>query len=1394
MANHIQLFSKGMNQDTQTTMRDTQEYFDALNVRLSARAGLSKEALEALRGTKEIFHIKEVPQVLLLSFVNQDVLASTSFILTVNGQSTQIVYNIPLEAQDSAVAYYEGIAELINSSGLAILAQASETGVIAYLDNFEGGDIAIDVDPPLILSEYAPKLTDIRILGSEKLRDTIIFLTTDTDNLGTGQIWELEYTPEGQASIRLIRHSMMNLSRDYPIEVKTRYETPALQKAYWTDFYNQVRSINTKSASSFFDTVEMAPIVRASQPKLVSINEAAGTLKEGYYQYCYRLTQQNGTQTMYSPSSGLVSITSKPLTADWEDYYSTNEGTSAKSITFKIDVYSQDFDQIEIVALYYKNATNVPEAKRVDVGELFGQSVYEFTHAGDQTTDLLVPNEELRILTNVMTRAKTIEIKDNKLFRGNLKDSFTTIDFKAEAYRYRTDGTIANGYNQTVDKINPYNSDITRAPISADQHKFRLDGILGGSGENVSFKFVTKELDITTRGAAEMLDAGLATVITSTTLSGPLTLNGEEYSSGGLWNSFKNPYIDYLYKGYQRGEVYRFGIVLFDLFGRPSEVKWVSDIRFPDHYDIPIFAPTHDGITGVKAQSLGIEFEVTLPDSIKDQITGYSIVRMERTKDNSTVLHQGPLSEIAERKDTGNEVYNAEETLYQFDGGSTWWTHFHPNLRSVDFPDLKVEEDFSFNADGMKITPCFSVRAGAVAYIDSDLGLISTFPGSEDKGIQLSYYLDPLYYQDSSETENLVSLSNTITKSQIQPKGWEYISSLLGSGRPYGHGVRIPVSNASLGNDIFLNVQGLGAETLLINLQDNQHNVSITGERVYSSDFFSNLGEGKIHPGRVDFWLAVASNNGILQLPVGQRRKLVVNLTRVLSSQYGGAKRSDRSQNTYISVNHYQPVFSTTPSTTTAEVFGGDVFICVYDQIKTAAANIQPLALDDLAVMAAQLVPLEMRYNLDLRTPSRYATLFALEGASGNPINGVIWGSVISVGTWTKRNDASRFFFSDPLDYQIRTEFDNRVDYSSTKSNGEQTDSWTQFKSEDYYDVDGDHGGVNKLITFNDTMFFFQNQAMGALLINPNVALASDIGSVYIGTGQTIQDAKYISTSTGTKHQWSVEAGLVGVYWYDSLAKNYMALTGQGATVVSDMIGMSSYFQGLDEALSNLDNPLKVGGFHTHYDFRRRDLYLTIIGKDESKTLVFDETRARFVSRDALVVPIYLGNRTSTISPKYDDGLKLHSHYEGRQGMFHDILYDWSVTMLMAPEALSTKVFDNIQFESDAINETGQFVTPLFKSVEYWNSFQHSGIVTLTPDDTLRKVEAEWKMPIYRNVVVETLNTPDLFDELNWDTTRTFKDRIRDKYVFMKLTYKNDGTLLRQLLKYVNMTFRISQR
>tara|TARA_R110002020_G_scaffold233207_2_gene444964 strand:- start:26620 stop:32097 length:5478 start_codon:yes stop_codon:yes gene_type:complete len=618
------------------------------------------------------------------------------------------------------------------------------------------------------IDSIASSPCDLEVIGYTTIRDDIYIFTTsnDTEAGGNGQIWRLQYDHADLSIVNLT--CMMNrddamFTKQHPIQAIGRYENNKTQTVYWTDFHNPPRKLNVADdiVSMVVPTrfLDLAPTTGFQIPILQEIQEG-GTLPAGTYQYCYRYKSSAGAVSEWSPLSNPVSIygdlESDPFCNIQGDLIQTdgtvnpeNEGNGAmtsKSIRLNLSNLDTEYDFIEFAAIYRQiyrySSDNVDFSQAYIFKEQENTtSNIDFTHNGAEQKILTTITQITEGIGQTFEKVKTISSKDNKLFVGNVVNTDFKVDFDARAYRFQQVGPFLTSWLQsetdqmifldgntplapffpsftpwdqvpeTHDAINPYNDenpDTNPDWFTTDQFIFQNDGVtLGGSGPNVSYRFITENMveDTVTPDANQTgVDGRIMGVGGIGYISGEFIMdnncnrftpwptdgsclvtpgavnnnvinlfNGgnQTFPMNGTIDNFKSSYKYSLYQGYARGEVYRFGIVFYDKNGKSSFVNWIGDIKFPFEYQTDTGAPlgqfaVHNwngtGFPGLLAgagysfsgtlstQSIGIEFTVNLQglNIPAIGITGFSIVRADRDMNrDASKMGQGLLGQVA---------------------------------------------------------------------------------------------------------------------------------------------------------------------------------------------------------------------------------------------------------------------------------------------------------------------------------------------------------------------------------------------------------------------------------------------------------------------------------------------------------------------------------------------------------------------------------------------------------------------------------------------------------------------------------------------------------------------------------------------------------------------------
>ena len=143
------------------------------------------------------------------------------------------------------------------------------------------------------------------------------------------------------------------------------------------------------------------------------------------------------------------------------------------------------------------------------------------------------------------------------------------------------------------------------------------------------------------------------------------------------WNATENVTVDLVYKenqdlnnkSLQRGEIYRYGIVLYNENGIKSAAKWIADIKVPSAQENN-FVKYENG--ELKYYAAGIKVTV---NNLPESCSGYEIVRCERTVHDSTIVMQGLLSNtiLCSSDKSDFEDYYSSSPVISLDNYSLGW-------------------------------------------------------------------------------------------------------------------------------------------------------------------------------------------------------------------------------------------------------------------------------------------------------------------------------------------------------------------------------------------------------------------------------------------------------------------------------------------------------------------------------------------------------------------------------------------------------------------------------------------------------------------------------------------------------------------------------------------------
>ena len=432
----------------------------------------------------------------------------------------------------------------------------------------------------------------------------------------------------------------------------------------------------------------------------------SGQLKTSQVQYTYRFYKKYGVTSKLAPLSRKFQVINP--SRDTETGCSEDSITSI-GLQLQIDVNENisQFDRIQVYRIQYIKPNQNADIDLIYDGGFEANKGQEnqsiqIIDNGRKTLQTLTMQEFSQIHGQDIT-PKLLEQNQGYLFAGNVKDT-TTFQLSKEdlkkfwAFQFAEDivsgkhhcycyvdqsytqnqlffckqqtygdviSELMNAFNNPKqynwDYSNPY-SDINYTQYN-DHHTAMYDyfGYVGGSGDCISWRLVATELEDgqKNQNASYYFKATSGKPIATSKYI--YTIGDKTYEKDAndakeilTYNGFPtaNPTHDdavtsSCIKSLKRGEVYRYGIILYKEDGTRSNVIWIGDIRIPG----PDIIPLTNGENGT--YQIGIEFveEANFFSFAKtNHICGYEIVRCQRTNEYSRSLQQVVISSTVRQK------------------------------------------------------------------------------------------------------------------------------------------------------------------------------------------------------------------------------------------------------------------------------------------------------------------------------------------------------------------------------------------------------------------------------------------------------------------------------------------------------------------------------------------------------------------------------------------------------------------------------------------------------------------------------------------------------------------------------------------------------------------------
>ncbi len=1175
-----------------------------------------------------------------------------------------------------------------------------------------------------------------------------------------------------------------------------RDETNYVRKVYWTDNDNPLRHMNitpdiddssdmlySGTSNAHYANLRSAPKWKFDMLGILSpsnvtfVNYTTGNLDVGKVQYAVQYFNKYGSVSNYDISPKMIPIPREIGTVT-DKFKGEKPGTNShKGVAITVDVSSNiEYDYVRIIGLYYKG-TSAPEIKIVEEIQLEdSMTTINVIDNGLGYINSLSLEELISIKTDRIV--KTLERKDDRLFVGNIKEEYFDVDYDARAYRHDDTGK-ARIYDNTgsytdIDDGNPsYNnySDIEEEHDCINRYndftldttlypyKYQSDGATrGGEGENIKYWFVNSSYRV-----------------------------DDNDSDGKTSSSIISDSFLGIRRGFQRGEIYRFGITFFNNKGQESFVKWIGDIRMPDSDDGIGFVNDPGPIDAFR---LEVRFDVdNIPLNDDGSSMDYQILYVPRTNYDKTVLATGWLTET---------------------------TKFVKLILSIP-PEIENTRVNSFK-ENLQTDPYFQTddTYKGFEFVSADLDLFNlnlenTYLQVKDS--QLKYCNSYDAYRGTSTSHHLY-------------KYIKYASSL----------------NHSYDNNFYSIVNSLRLKTQEDFKPGIEHVIDPTSELVkYSPKQYFLDTNHKFVPISLEFCgellglsydryistkdaqitnmispFVLTTENSVF--PTNLNNSAVYAYLRRKIIPYGGYNYTDRLNSKYIPASEKNDGWCNY----------GDTYVGYYDRVRSQVTRTfgdrQWLGKDyawgsilwkgvpavltgdtpndkyaqsqghsqyvNLPVESSAILPMRHGFRINDEYSKEEARLagdsqnrFEITEATYLNSNADKYSYITEYlnfddmfqynTTYSQLNTAKKYY-PEPQLFEKLVNFNTRIYYSDIKFNGEIEDSWLKLKANNMQDVDSKYGEIQQLLNWKNYLFAFQNRGFCMLPINERATTSSSTGTpVVLGEGAILP--KFLNYSQGSE-KYGLQNGNKaigtenGIYWFDTIEKKFLRFNGK-TMELNFITGMSSWFRG---------NLSETTTYIMGYDNQFKEVLITF-SNISGKSLVFSELINRFQGFYTVNPSRYIENPT-LLSVRSDR--LLYEHNIGARGMWYNITSSSIFEIIINDQTGLTKEFNNIEYASECFTEIDKVDQPLdtLDAIQAYNDYKSSTNIALkpyVPGDTL--YTGGLAIPGTAPSTVKNIRRRQRL----WRTTIPRVDsgdptidnyRMRDMYLHLKLTYNNiDG-------------------
>jgi len=349
--------------------------------------------------------------------------------------------------------------------------------------------------------------------------------------------------------------------------------------------------------------------------------------------------------------------------------------------------------------------------------------------------------------------------------------------------------------------------------------------------------------------------------------------------------------------------------------------------------------------------------------------------------------------------------------------------------------------------------------------------------------------------------------------------------------------------------------------------------------------------------------------------------------------------------------------------------------------------------------------------------------------------------------------------YNDLLPYHINKK-PTRIRHSNYHVPYSYIDGYRLWDVSSFKDYDLRYGQIHSLQVIDDTLISYQEGTINQHYSNEQQLKTPTIsGDLILGTGPILSQQVSRKGEYGTKHQWSVVKGTMGLYSWDwdkrTIIKISTGTVGGQTGIMSESISMSKLIEewiyDMEDSIdpkSDImaifpDNPVNYTGIVSGVDRKFNEIYFTVHRISHtsivSKTLVYNEKINAFTGQYSIASPFYLNINNDMYSqrPIFDlvsqptsELVYLHNIETAPSLTFYNNEYPFQLSYIINGSGVAGGILTNKLFLNNEIEMSHHLLNTVTYTTEYQTSIHNWALMAIEYWQSPEYLEHKWKFPI----------------------------------------------------------------